>query len=191
MWKSALSKGQVVGQIWPVWRCRSNSLSSVMLKDFDYIWKQFVGLIFSLGSDFGVCLMIAKKQIANSMYWFYRYSFFHFKKNCNIVHLQCVPVSLSAKWLGYACIHSFLFYSIMVCHRILSIEKWNTSCHISKQRRSRSSRIEATLDGEPVSFEGTQDVKTQGTGPGELGCISKEWFQWAQTLPYIAKHWVP
>ena len=33
-----------------------------------------------------------------------------------------------------------------------------------------------------MSPEETRDVKTQDTGPRELRCISKEWFQWAQTL---------
>ena len=33
-----------------------------------------------------------------------------------------------------------------------------------------------------VSPEETQDVKTQDTGPRQLGCIPEEWFQWARTL---------
>ena len=61
-------------------------------------------------------------------------------------------------------------------------EKWNIPWHISKQRISQSSVIKATTDGELVSPEKTQDVKTQGTGPRQLSCISKEWFQWARLL---------
>ena len=69
-------------------------------------------------------------------------------------------------------------------------EKWNISCHISKQRMSQSTAVAATTDGELVNSEGTQerkntchleairlqplpmvspeesqDVKTQGSGP--------------------------
>ena len=33
-----------------------------------------------------------------------------------------------------------------------------------------------------VSPEETQDVETQDTGPRQLRCIPKEWFQWARTL---------
>ena len=36
-------------------------------------------------------------------------------------------------------------------------EKWNISCHISKQRMSQSSAIAATMEGELVSPEGTQE----------------------------------
>ena len=86
-------------------------------------------------------------------------------------------------------------------------EKWNISCHIHKQRMSQSSATAATTDGELVSSEGTQegkntfhlaairlqplpmvsleetqDVKAQDTGPRQMRCISKEWFQWAWTL---------
>ena len=34
-----------------------------------------------------------------------------------------------------------------------------------------------------VSPEEKQDVKTQDAGPRKWRCISKEWFQWAQSLP--------
>ena len=44
-------------------------------------------------------------------------------------------------------------------------EKWNISCHISKQRMSQPSAIAATTDGELVSPEEAQDVKTQDTDP--------------------------
>ena len=33
-----------------------------------------------------------------------------------------------------------------------------------------------------VNPEKGQDVKAEDTGPRQLRCISKEWFQWAQTL---------
>ena len=36
-------------------------------------------------------------------------------------------------------------------------EKWNISCHVSKQRMSQSSAIAATSNGELVSPEGTQE----------------------------------
>ena len=36
-------------------------------------------------------------------------------------------------------------------------EKWNIACHVSKQRRSRSSAIAASMDGELASPEGTQE----------------------------------
>ena len=36
-------------------------------------------------------------------------------------------------------------------------DKWNVACHISKQRMSQSSAIVATVDGELVSPEGTQE----------------------------------
>ena len=85
------------------------------------------------------------------------------------------------------------------------LEKWNIPCHISKQRRHshqqlQSSRVrvnpEETQEGKeylawsshqtaatPHSEPwGSQDVKTQGTGPRKLRCISKEWFQWTHTL---------
>ena len=35
-----------------------------------------------------------------------------------------------------------------------------------------------------VSPKGAQGVKTQDTSPTQLRCISKECFQWAQTLPF-------
>ena len=35
-------------------------------------------------------------------------------------------------------------------------EKWNISCHISKQRMSQSTAVAATMDGELVNSEGTQ-----------------------------------
>jgi len=39
----------------------------------------------------------------------------------------------------------------------MEYEKWNISCHISKQRRSLSSAIAAISNGELVSPEGTQE----------------------------------
>ena len=41
-----------------------------------------------------------------------------------------------------------------------------------------------------VHPEETQDEKAQDTGPRQLRCISKGWFQWARLLrlPYIEKH---
>ena len=42
------------------------------------------------------------------------------------------------------------------------------SCHVSKYRMLQSSAIVATTKGEQVSPEGTQDVKTQDTGPRQL-----------------------
>ena len=47
------------------------------------------------------------------------------------------------------------------------------TCHLAASR----------LQPLPImSPEETQDVKTQDTGPRQLTCISKEWFQWAQTF---------
>ena len=79
-------------------------------------------------------------------------------------------------------------------------EQWNVSCHVSKQRMSRSSAIAATTVGEPVSPEGAQGANTcplaaisQGYGfPSghvwmwELGCkeswAPKNWCFWTAVL---------
>ena len=78
-------------------------------------------------------------------------------------------------------------------------EEWSISCHISKQRMSRSSGTSATANSELVSPDRTQerkeyllssshslqslptvspeetwDVKIQDTGPGQGRCVSKE-----------------
>ena len=78
----------------------------------------------------------------------------------------------------------------------------NTACHISKQRtlQPSSHHITATPKVNPggaqdinkmpfrtVHLEETWDKKAQDTGPKYLRCISKEWFQWAQTL-YLLIH---
>ena len=86
----------------------------------------------------------------------------------------------------------------------LDSEKWNISCQMGKQSMSQS--LQPLTDGELEGPEDTQGRKNtyhtavqdcshsppgarrrlrmwkQGTGPTQLKCISKEWFQWAQTL---------
>ena len=82
-------------------------------------------------------------------------------------------------------------------------EKYNASCHISKQGCSSHQPSSVSLYAlrelrkENICYlaannyslsqcdswgKEAQDVKTQDTGPKELRCISKEWLQWAQTL---------
>ena len=103
--------------------------------------------------------------------------------------------------------HFFPFVLLLVPPPIIGFEKWNTACHISKQRMSQSSAIAATSDGALVSPEGTQEgneeylpssshqtAATPYTEPwGNSGCENtgywpqraevhiKEWLQWAQT----------
>ena len=99
--------------------------------------------------------------------------------------------------------HSIVY---IFCHSLEDV-KWlwemNTAYHISKQRNQL---LQPSAKGELVCSEGTQkgeeylpssshqtaatphgepwgdwDMKTQNTGPEQLRCWSKEWFQWAQT----------
>ena len=86
--------------------------------------------------------------------------------------------------------------------RLETSEKWNISCHVGKQRMSRSSAIAVTTDSELVSPKRTQerkntcllaavrlqplpkvspefpqDVKTHNIGPTQMRCLSEEGFQ--------------
>ena len=58
--------------------------------------------------------------------------------------------------------------------------KKNVIYHISKQRMLHPSATTATPNG---AHRGDLGWRKADTGPRELRCISKEWFQWAQTLP--------
>ena len=55
----------------------------------------------------------------------------------------------------------------------------NVACHISKQRILKQSATAVTLI---AGSRETQDGKEQNTGLRWQRCISKEWFQWPQTL---------
>ena len=64
----------------------------------------------------------------------------------------------------------------------------NVSCNISKQKMRQSPSHQQLQTLPSVHSEGTQDGKEQGTGPRQLRCIPKEWFQWAQTLASSPMH---
>ena len=63
---------------------------------------------------------------------------------------------------------------------------WATIHGVTKSRtRLRDWTHTAATRQQPlpmVNTKGTQGVKTQDSGPTELRYISKEWFQWTQTL---------
>ena len=60
-----------------------------------------------------------------------------------------------------------------------SLWEMDISWHFSKQRRSQSSAIAATSYDERWRNSACENP---GNRPQNLRCISKEWFQWAQTL---------
>ena len=72
------------------------------------------------------------------------------------------------------------------CHSRQRLQPSNVSqWALRKLRAEKNTRHLAAVRLQPlpaVSAEETQGVKTQDTGPRWLRCISKEWFQWAQTL---------
>ena len=98
------------------------------------------------------------------------------------------------KWNIYKCTGIFIngiFPAILVnkgwCHRHRWLQPSNVSQWALREPRAEKNTSHlAAKRQQPlptVSPEETQDVKTQDTGPRWLRCISKEWFQWAQTLP--------
>lgn len=54
---------------------------------------------------------------------------------------------------------------------------------VLREHKTQKNRLPSATTGTPSGVpEGIQDGKEQDTGPRPLKCISKEWFQWAQTL---------